>query len=119
MTESPLLTARGVSVTLAGRPVLRDVSLSLAAGHLVALVGPNGAGKTTLLRMLRGLLPAGGNVHIAGDALADLSFRERARRFAHLPLGQVVHWTLPARGRLAPEQHAEAGRVRCGLAPTA
>jgi len=91
MTESPLLTARGVSVTLAGRLVLADVSLSLAAGHLVALVGPNGAGKTTLLRALSGLLPSDGEVHVGGDALADLSLRERAKRFAYLPQGHVVH----------------------------
>ena len=101
MSETALLTARGIGVRLAGRTVLSDVSLSLAAGHLVALVGPNGAGKTTLLRALSGLLPSEGDVHIKGDALTGLSLRERARRFAYLPQGHVVHWPLPARDIVA------------------
>ena len=49
-----LLTAKGLNVRLGSRVVLKDVSLALSTGHLVALVGPNGAGKTTLLRALAG-----------------------------------------------------------------
>src|SRR3981081_2505315 len=91
------LSAQNVSVELAGRAVLNDISLSLSSGHLVALVGPNGAGKTTLLRALAGLVASDGTIHVGGDALSSLSLRERARRFAYLPQGHVVHWTLPGR----------------------
>jgi iron complex transport system ATP-binding protein len=101
MTASAFLTAQGLGVTLAGRAVLHDVSLSLSPGHLVALVGPNGAGKTTLLRALAGLVPAQGSVHVGGDALSSLPLRERARRFAYLPQGHLVHWPLPARDIVA------------------
>jgi iron complex transport system ATP-binding protein len=96
-----LLSAQNLGVTLAGRNVLTDVSLSLSPAHLVALVGPNGAGKTTLLRALAGLVPSTGAVHVSGDALAALSLRERAKRFAYLPQGHVVHWPLPARDIVA------------------
>jgi iron complex transport system ATP-binding protein len=48
------------SVALGGRTVLHDVSVTAAAGELVALCGPNGAGKSTLLRALAGLLPGTG-----------------------------------------------------------
>jgi iron complex transport system ATP-binding protein len=96
-----MLTAQNLAVSLTGRTVLSDVALSLSAGHLVALVGPNGAGKTTLLRALAGLVPSSGAVHIRGDALAVLPLRERARRFAYLPQGHVVHWPLPARDIVA------------------
>jgi iron complex transport system ATP-binding protein len=101
MNGTALLTAQALSVTLGGRAVLNDVSLSLTRGHLVALVGPNGAGKTTLLRALAGLLPSQGEVHVGGDKLSSLALRERARRFAYLPQGHIVHWPLPARDIVA------------------
>jgi iron complex transport system ATP-binding protein len=98
---SAFLAAQGLNVELAGRAVLKDVSLSLASGHLVALVGPNGAGKTTLLRALAGLLPSDGAIHVGGEALSSLALRDRARRFAYLPQGHIVHWPLPARDIVA------------------
>ena len=99
--SAAFLTAQHLDVRLAGRAVLNDISLSLVSGHLVALVGPNGAGKTTLLRALAGLLPSDGAIHVGGAALASLSLRERARRFAYLPQGHIVHWPLPARDIVA------------------
>jgi len=99
--SAALLTAQGLGVSLSGRRVLKDISLSLSSGHLVALVGPNGAGKTTLLRALAGLLPSDGAIHVGGEALSSLALRDRARRFAYLPQGHVVHWPLPARDIVA------------------
>ena len=96
-----MLTAENLNVALAGRAVLRDVSLSLSSGHLVALVGPNGAGKTTLLRALAGLIPSDGAIHVGGEALSSLPLRERAKRFGYLPQGHIVHWPLPARDIVA------------------
>jgi iron complex transport system ATP-binding protein len=101
MTEQAFLTAQGLSVTLGRRGVLHDVSLAMSPGHLVALVGPNGAGKTTLLRALAGLVDSEGVVSVGGSALSALSLRERARRFAYLPQGHIVHWPLPARDVVA------------------
>jgi iron complex transport system ATP-binding protein len=117
MTEATFLTAQGVNVTLAGRLVLNDVSLALSSGHLVALVGPNGAGKTTLLRALAGLVPCGGAIRVGGDALSSLSLRERARRFAYLPQGHIVHWPLPARDIVALGRYPHGSTDPARLTP--
>jgi ATPase subunit of ABC transporter with duplicated ATPase domains len=62
----PLVSARGLSVCLGGRQLLRDVDLDLLPSDRVLVSGPNGAGKTTLLRALAGeLAPAAGRVDAA------------------------------------------------------
>ncbi|MBI3634870.1 MAG: heme ABC exporter ATP-binding protein CcmA [Candidatus Rokubacteria bacterium] len=70
----------------AGRRVLDDVSLDVAAGEAVALLGANGAGKTTLLKILATLIrPSRGQAFIAGyDCARDA---EAARRV----LGLLAH----------------------------
>lgn len=115
--SAPFLTARAVSVSLAHRTVLQDVSLSLSSGHLVALVGPNGAGKTTLLRALAGLVPASGVIEVGGEALSSLSLRERARRFAYLPQGHIVHWPLPTRDIVALGRYPHGATDPARLSP--
>jgi iron complex transport system ATP-binding protein len=117
MSEQALLTAKGLGVRLAGRVVLKDVSLSLSTGHLVALVGPNGAGKTTLLRALAGLIPSEGEIEIGGQTLSSLPLRERAKRFGYLPQGHVVHWPLPARDIVALGRYPHGATDPARLSP--
>ncbi|MCA6110448.1 ABC transporter ATP-binding protein [Bradyrhizobium cenepequi] len=112
-----MLSAEHLNVALGGRRVLRDVSLQLAAGHLVALVGPNGAGKTTLLRALAGLIPSVGVIKVGGEALAGLPLRERAKRFGYLPQGHMVHWPLPARDIVALGRYPHGATDPARLSP--
>ncbi|MBR0695711.1 ABC transporter ATP-binding protein [Bradyrhizobium lablabi] len=112
-----LLRATNLDASLGGRKVLRAISLSLSSGHLVALVGPNGAGKTTLLRALAGLIPSGGGIEIGGVALSSLSLRERAKRFAYLPQGHMVHWPLPARDIVALGRYPHGATDPARLSP--
>lgn len=79
------LVARGVSVELDGRPVLRDISLDIVAGEVLALVGPNGAGKSTLLSVLSGeRRPSSGSVTLDDRSLQSFTPAELARRRAVL-----------------------------------
>ncbi|UMP00553.1 ABC transporter ATP-binding protein [Amycolatopsis sp. EV170708-02-1] len=69
MTEKPVIEATGLAKRYRRKWALRDCSLSVPKGRVVALVGPNGAGKTTFLHLAVGLLGATqGSVSIQGTA---------------------------------------------------
>ena len=79
---------------------LRDCTLTIPGGHIVALVGPNGAGKTTLLTMAVGLTrPTRGTVSVLGgepagspDALDRIAFvAQDAPLYRNLPVADMLH----------------------------
>ncbi|MCG8348063.1 MAG: ABC transporter ATP-binding protein [Chloroflexales bacterium] len=75
------LKTQAVAVTLAGRRIVKDISLHVAAGEIVGLIGPNGSGKSTLLRTIYRLLrPTAGYVQLGDDDVWQMSARESARR---------------------------------------
>jgi branched-chain amino acid transport system ATP-binding protein len=95
-------------------PVLRDVSLRVADGSVVALLGPNGAGKTTLLRVASGLIPpANGEVALNGMPLTGRSPEVFARAgICHIPEGRGIFRSMTVRENLllhsAPGEEAAA-----------
>lgn len=73
-----MLEAKNLSLTLGGRQILRDVSLTVPTGTSLAIVGPSGCGKTTLLNVLSLALTAdSGSVHIDGKDMARAKNRQR------------------------------------------
>ncbi len=78
----PVLELRSVSKIYPGKPpvpALRGVSMSVAAGELVAVLGPSGSGKTTLLHLAGTLdLPTAGVVRVTGLDVATLGDRQLA-----------------------------------------
>ncbi|QII00247.1 heme ABC transporter ATP-binding protein [Rhodococcoides fascians A21d2] len=75
--------ADSVSVDVAGRRILHNVSLTVGAGELVGVLGPNGSGKSTLLKCVYGALePIAGTVEIDEVPVSDLRPADRARMLA-------------------------------------
>ena len=86
MSETALLSVRGLTVRIAALTVCRNLDFSVEPGQCWAILGRNGAGKTTLLHTLAGLRPAAaGTIELAGRPLAQWSPRDVARRRAVLP----------------------------------
>jgi branched-chain amino acid transport system ATP-binding protein len=77
-------------------PVVRDLTLAVSAGEVVALLGANGAGKTTTLRAVSGLIkPMAGSVRLDGADLAGVSPTARARRgIVHVPHDRGIFYGL-------------------------
>src|SRR5688572_9070161 len=84
------LQITNLSAGYGSRLVLREVSLEVPGGEIVALVGPNGAGKSTLIRVVSGVLPGrDGEVLLDGTDLLRQSASTRARLLAVVP--QLPH----------------------------
>lgn len=80
MTEQSGLVVRQLRKSYSNRPVIREVSLDLAQGEVVALLGPNGSGKTTCFYCIAGLVaPDAGRVTIKGQEATALPMFRRAR----------------------------------------
>jgi len=91
-----MLVLENVNVDLARTPVLRNVSVQLQAGSVVAVVGRNGAGKTTLLRTVMGLVKLkSGRVLFDDDELHNLPAHWRAEQgIGYAPEDRVIFPTL-------------------------
>jgi branched-chain amino acid transport system ATP-binding protein len=87
-----LLELRNVTAGYDAGTVLRDVSITVPDGAVVALLGPNGAGKTTLLKVASGLLGTrSGQILIDGDDVTNMAAHQLARRgVCHVPEGRGI-----------------------------
>lgn len=114
-----MLSVDAITVTRGGRKVLRDLSLTLAAGETLMVLGESGAGKSTLVGAVLGLLPcAGGRVRWNGAPLprggtALVMQEPRAAFNPRLTLRRSV--LEPLRARRLPEDPARLARLCAGL----
>jgi iron complex transport system ATP-binding protein len=81
-----MLQADNISLSVGDKTILKDISLGVMAGEVLAIAGPNGAGKSSLLKILSGeLQPSSGQVNLNRQALKHWSMREQAKTRAILP----------------------------------
>jgi Fe-S cluster assembly ATP-binding protein len=82
-SEKHLFAVEDLHVTVAGKEVIKGVSLKLEAGQKIALMGPNGSGKSTLVSTLMGhptYKLTSGRIYLDGEDVTDLAVDEKARR---------------------------------------
>ena len=98
----PVLELQGIGGGYGGTTVLRDVSLSIPPGSVVALLGPNGAGKSTTMRMASGLLrPRRGRGLLDGKDVTAVSPSRSARLgICHVMEGRSIFPSLSVRENL-------------------
>ncbi len=93
-TDHSVLEIRGGGVVLGGRPILRDIDLTVEAGDVVALLGANGSGKSTLVRSITGLLPlSAGSARLFGQPISDF---DQWPRLGYVPQRSTIAAGVPA-----------------------
>ncbi|HEY8498577.1 MAG TPA: ABC transporter ATP-binding protein [Limnochordales bacterium] len=109
-----MLEVQGLTVRYGSIEALRDVSLRVDEGDVVALIGANGAGKTTTLRAISGLVrPSRGSIRFAGQELTRLPpDRITAMGVAHVPEGRAIFANLSVQENLLLATFARRDRRR-------
>ena len=107
-----MLEIDAITVGYNATPVLRDVTIQVQPGQLVAVVGPNGAGKSTLFKTISGVLtPRSGSLRFEGVDIRDIPASQRPHLgIAHVPEGRQVFPSLTVLENLELGATTEAGR---------
>ncbi len=111
---SDLLVLDRVSAGYHGRAVVRDISLTVSEGSVIAIIGPNGHGKTTLLRCISGLVPLlDGEIRLDGVPIQGLDAdRIVARGIVHIPQGDQIFPDMTVRDNLLVGAYLPAAQAK-------
>jgi len=125
-----LVEFRDVSYEIAGKPILRELSLNVEAGETLVLLGRSGSGKTTALKMINGMLfPTRGRVFVDGRPTTDWDPIQLRRRigyviqevglFPHFNVGDNVGLVPKLEGWSAPDIETRVNMLldRVGMPP--
>jgi branched-chain amino acid transport system ATP-binding protein len=97
-----MLAVKNLNVSYGVTPILRDVSLSVKQGEVIALLGSNGAGKTTLVNTMMGMLkPVSGEIIFEGEHIENMQPHEIVKRgIAQVPEGRKIFPYISVRDNL-------------------
>jgi branched-chain amino acid transport system ATP-binding protein len=101
-----VLVAEAIAVRYGAVAAVRDLSVSVAPGQVLAILGPNGAGKSSTLRALSGLVPHGGIVSADGRPIAS-PHEARVAGVVHVPQGRGLFRQLTVAQNLALAQYLD------------
>jgi branched-chain amino acid transport system ATP-binding protein len=109
-----MLEVRDLVAGYGGVPILRGISLDVAAGEVVAVLGANGVGKTTLNLALSGLIPtSSGTITFEGERIDGKKPPEIVTRgLIHVPEGRKIFPNLTVRENLELGAYARAHKRR-------
>jgi branched-chain amino acid transport system ATP-binding protein len=107
-----MLEVSGLNVRYGSVEALRDVSIKVEQGRLVAILGANGAGKSTLLRAISGIAnAASGSIALSGEAINGLPPEEIVRKgVSHVPEGRGIFPDLTVKENLLLGAYVRRGQ---------
>ena len=95
-----------------GTPVIRNISLKVKKGEIIALIGPNGAGKSTLLKTIaRELEPISGSIYLEGRNMQTISYRELSKKMAVILTERIKVELTTCRDIVATGRYPYTGRL--------
>lgn len=113
MNRRVAIQAQELSFSYENEPVLTNISFSIGAGELAALIGPNGSGKTTLLRILLGhLRPSAGEVLLDSRRLQVYAPKQLAKTIAYVSQQTGLSFPLTAFELVSLGRFPHASRFR-------
>jgi iron complex transport system ATP-binding protein len=101
------ISVENITVTLSGRPVVRDLSFQAMPGKLTAIIGPNGSGKTTTMKAMSGERKFDGAIRFNGQDLRSMSAKQLA--LSRAVLAQTISLGFPFLVREVLEMGIVAG----------